>query len=755
MSKSLLAPLTCALALGAGCASDPSASPSAPGSSSSSSVALQAAQGRSNPAPQGTPPRARVLPKELVAHGETRVDDYYWMRERSSPEVLAYLEAENAYADLNLAPTAETQETLFQEFKARVQETDVTVPVRSGPFEYYTRTKTGQAYPVHCRRPARPLAASSIPPGADADETVLFDVNVLSQGNGFFSLGQRVPSHDHSHIAYAVDRVGRRIWDLEIKNVDRGDISRGISGTSGSFEWSGAGDYLFYVKRDPVTLRACQVWRHRLNTPPRMDELVYEETDETFSCYLETSRSKEWLKIVSSHSLTTEVRLLKANDPLGDWQVVLPRETGHEYSVEPAGDRLYFRTNKDAENFKLVIAPLEAPTQWTDVLRHRAGTLLVDFDVFATHVVAKERRAGLAHLVVHPTTMDAGFQSFEIPFSDPTYTVSVRGNEEFNSRRVRYVYSSLTTPRSTIELDLDSQESTVLKEAHVGGGFDSANYESKRLFAEASDGTFVPISIVARKDRGDAPGPLLLYGYGSYGSSQEAGFRANVVSLLDRGFAYAIAHVRGGQELGRAWYDYGKLEHKMNTFTDFIACAEHLVAEGLTEPGQLYAQGGSAGGLLMGAVANLRSDLFHGILAAVPFVDVVTTMLDETIPLTTFEYDEWGNPNEEAAYRTMLEYSPYDQVAEQPYPNMLVTTGFHDSQVQYWEPAKWVAKLRAKMAGDSVLLFDCEMEAGHGGVSGRYSRMRKTAQSYAFLLWLQLPGNDLSRGANGASHDGE
>ncbi|QDV06360.1 Protease 2 [Planctomycetes bacterium Poly30] len=706
----------------------------------SDSFAREAARGRANPEPVGLAPVARKQPKELSAHGDTRIDDYYWMRERANPEVLAYLAEENAYAEGNLSRFADVQEDLFREFVGRIQETDVTVPVTSGPFEYYARTFAGKPYPVYCRRPAS-AAVDSIEapaPGEISDaETVLFDVNAMARGSEFFRLGAQVPSEDHAHIAYALDRVGRRIFDVEIKNIERGDIARGITGTSGSMEWSAEGAYLFYVKRDPVTLRAFQVWRHRMNTPAALDELVYEEADETFSCEVTKSRSNEYLMIVSQQTLSTEVRMLRADDPLGAWQVLIPRERGHEYSVEPVRERLYIRTNRDAENFKLVIAPLGAPDQWTTVLRHRSETLFMGFEVFSDHLVATERRGGLVHLVVHPTTMDSGFRSFEIPFEDPAYTVRLTGNEAFDTRRIRYEYSSLRTPPRTIEFDLDQEAPVVLKEAQIGGGFDADEYEAQRIFAEAEDGAQIPLSIVYRKDRGESPGPLLLYGYGSYGNSLDATFRPNVISLLDRGFAYAIAHVRGGQELGRAWYEFGKLEHKRNTFTDFIACAEHLVAEGLTDPGQLYAQGGSAGGLLIGAVANMRPDLFHGLIADVPFVDVVTTMLDETIPLTTFEYDEWGNPNEKLAYRTMLEYSPYDQVSRQPYPNMLVTTGFHDSQVQYWEPAKWVAKLRATMTGDSLLLFDCEMEAGHGGVSGRYDRLRKAARSYGFLVWLQ------------------
>ncbi|MEM6571164.1 MAG: S9 family peptidase [Planctomycetota bacterium] len=691
------------------------------------------------PVTADSPPIADVRPKKLEAHGDVRIDDYYWLRGREKPDVLAYLESENEYAAAVLAPTETLQDGLFEEMRARIEETDETVPVPDGPFEYFTRTFEGRAYPVHCRRPVG---------GDEASTQVLFDVNEMAKGFGFFSLGTRSPSPDHSMIAYAIDEVGRRIYDIEIRHVDRGDVERGISGTSGNLVWAEDGKTVLYTKRDPETLRSFQVWRHELETPASKDVLVYEEEDEEFSCYVTKSRSREVLMIVSSQTLTTEVRYVDATTPAGEWKVVLPREVGHEYDVDHAGDRFYIRTNRDAENFKLVSAPVDDPSNWTELLPHRFDTLLSSVDAFEGHLVTRERRGGLARLVVHPfepATDDtpAGAriaEGLEIPFDDPTYSAGLTGNREFATRKVRYSYSSLTTPSSVYDYDLDASEVKLLKQTAVGGGFDSANYRSERVFAEASDGAAIPISLVYRGERPTSPGPLMLYGYGSYGASMDASFDRNVVSLLDRGFTYAIAHIRGGQELGRAWYENGKLRNKKNTFTDFIACAEFLIDAGFTSSDQLYAMGGSAGGLLIGAVANMRPDLFHGLIAAVPFVDVVTTMLDASIPLTTFEYDEWGNPNEEGDYRYMLSYSPYDQVAEQEYPHMLVTTGLHDSQVQYWEPAKWVAKLRAKKTGDQLLVFDCEMEAGHGGVSGRYDRLKKVAQRYAFLLGLRPGG---------------
>jgi len=673
-----------------------------------------------------SPPDCDVRPLELEAHGDVRVDNYYWLNNPEDPDVLAYLRAENAYTEAQMAHTEGLQEELFQEFRTRLQETDETVPVVRGPYAYFTRTFEGKPYPVHCRQ------ATSNP---NAPAEVLFDVNALSKGHGYYRIGTREPSPDHTSIAYAVDKRGRRIYDIEIKNLKRGDIERGIQGTSGNLAWAEDGQTIFYVKRDPITLRACQVWKHRLGTSQPLDELVYEETDEEYSCYVTKSRSKKFLFIVSDQTLTSEVRVLDAMKPNDPWKVVLPRERGHEYSVDHGGDRFFIRTNRGAENFRLVTAPTTAPSEWSEKIPHRFDTLLEDVDVFEGHFVTRERRGGLVHLVVRPMEGADSFEPFEIEFDDPSYEARLSDNPSFSTQKVRYAYSSLTTPDSVLELDVASRQTERLKQTAVGGGFDRANYVSERIFAEAKDGTSVPISLVRRRDA-EKPGPLLLYGYGSYGSSQDASFSGNVVSLLDRGFTYAIAHVRGGQELGRMWYENGKLKKKMNTFTDFIACGEHLVQAGYTTSGEMFAMGGSAGGLLMGAVINLRPELFHGVMAAVPFVDVVTTMLDDSIPLTTFEYDEWGNPNREEDYRYMLSYSPYDQVAAKEYPHLLVTTGLHDSQVQYFEPAKWVAKLRAMKTGDQSLFFDCEMEAGHGGVSGRYDRLRKTAQSFAFFISL-------------------
>ena len=606
-------------------------------------------------------------------------------------------------------------------------------PVRHGPFHYYTRFEEGKSYPIHCRTPADSVGANS-----KAKEEVLFNVNEMAKGHGYFSLGSLDPSPNHKMIAYASDNVGRRICDIHIKNLTTGETGDHITQVSGNLEWAEDGRHLFYARRDLETLRTYQIWRHEVGTDAADDQLVFQEDDEIFSCGISKTTSRRFLTITSNQTLTTEVRILDASDPLGEWQVVLPRERGHEYHVAHHGDSLYFMTNRDATNFRLTRAPVTAPNQWTDVIPHRADVLLEDVAMFAGYMVVAERHTGLRRLRVHTMAGDGTGPTgsvHDIRFADPTYAVYPGTNPEFETTTLRFNYSSLTVPASVYDLDMRTHEQTLMKREEIRGGFDSANYTSERLWATAQDGTKVPISLVHRNPLvRDGKRPLLLYAYGSYGSSMEARFSASTVSLLDRGFVYAIAHVRGGQELGRSWYEDGKLMHKKNTFSDFIACGEELVKSGYTSPERLCAKGGSAGGLLMGAITNMRPNLFAGVVAAVPFVDVVTTMLDASIPLTTFEWDEWGDPRERAAFEYMLSYSPYDQVEAKEYPDLLVTTGLHDSQVQYWEPAKWVAKLRAMKTDTNRLVFDCEMEAGHGGASGRYDRYRKTALEYAFLL---------------------
>jgi oligopeptidase B len=674
------------------------------------------------------PPVARTDPHPMTIHGHTRTDPYYWLKERENPEVIAYLEAENAYTRAVMAPTQALQEQLFEEIKGRIQQTDTSVPYRENGYWYLTRFEEGKDYPVYVRKNGT----------LEAPDEVLLDANVLAEGHGYFAVGARAISLDNQWMAFNTDTRGRRLYTLQFKHLPTGALSpESIPGVTNNVVWANDHRTVFYTRQDPTTLRWHQVWRHTIGTDPAQDVLVFEETDETFSTFVTRSRSHQYLLIGSSQTLADEYRYLDAHNPTGTFQVFLPRQRGHEYSLDHAGGRFYIRTNDQAQNFRLMSTPQETPGRehWTEVVPHRAEVLLQDFVLFEDYLVLQERRAGLTHLHIRPWDGTAGH---DLDFGEPAYLADLGINPDFDSRVLRYTYTSLTTPGATFDYDLATRQKTLLKQEAVLGGFDAQHYATERLTARASDGTLIPISLVYRKDlfRRDGTNPLLLYGYGSYGSSTEPTFSSPRLSLIDRGFVYAIAHIRGGQELGRSWYEDGKLLRKMNTFTDFIACGEHLVAQRYADPERLYASGGSAGGLLMGAVVNLRPDLFKGVIAAVPFVDVITTMLDETIPLTTSEYDEWGNPNDKVYYDYMLAYSPYDQVQRKAYPHLLVTTGLHDSQVQYWEPAKWVAKLRAMKTDDHRLLLKTNMEAGHGGASGRFERYRETAFQYAFLLDL-------------------
>jgi oligopeptidase B len=674
------------------------------------------------------PPVARTDPHPMTIHGHTRTDPYYWLKERENPEVIAYLEAENAYTRAVMTPTQALQEQLFEEIKGRIQQTDTSVPYRENGYWYLTRFEEGKDYPVYVRKNG----------SLEAADEVLLDANVLAEGHGYFAVGARAISLDNQWMAFNTDTRGRRLYTLQFKHLPTGALSpESIPGVTNNVVWANDHRTVFYTRQDPITLRSHQVWRHTIGTDPAQDVLVFEETDETFSTFVTRSRSHQYLLIGSSQTLANEYRYLDAHNPTGTFQVFLPRQRGHEYSLDHAGGRFYIRTNDQAQNFRLMSTPQETPGRehWTEVVPHRAEVLLQGFVLFEDYLVLQERRAGLTHLHIRPWDGTAGH---DLDFGEPAYLAALGTNPDFDSQVMRYTYTSLTTPGTTFDYDLATRQKTLLKQEAVLGGFDAQHYATERLAARASDGTLIPISLVYRKDlfRRDGTNPLLLYGYGSYGSSTEPTFSSPRLSLIDRGFVYAIAHIRGGQELGRSWYEDGKLLRKMNTFTDFIACGEHLVAQRYADPERLYASGGSAGGLLMGAVVNLRPDLFKGVIAAVPFVDVITTMLDETIPLTTSEYDEWGNPNDKVYYDYMLAYSPYDQVQRKAYPHLLVTTGLHDSQVQYWEPAKWVAKLRAMKTDDHRLLLKTNMEAGHGGASGRFERYRETAFQYAFLLDL-------------------
>ncbi len=672
-------------------------------------------------------PSAKVVPHQLEMHGDVRIDDYYWLKERDNPEVVAYLEAENTYTGAVMQHTEALQETLYEEIVGRIKKDDESVPYKADDYYYYSRVVEGGEYALYCRKKG----------SLTADEEIMLDANALAAGHEFFSVrGLRVSS-GQDLLAYAVDTVGRRFYDISFKNLTTGELLPDtLEGVTGNLAWANDNRTVFYAKQHPDTLRSYRIYRHVLGTDPAGDELIFEETDDTFSSFVFKTRSKKYLMIGSYHTLSSEVRYLDADAPGGSFSVLEPRQRDHEYSVDHYDDHFYILTNHEAKNFRLMKTPVTSTglASWEEVLPHRDDVFLADFEIFKDHLVVSERRAGLRQLRVMPWS---GEGEHYLDFGEPAYLAFPSDNYDFETSVLRYRYSSLTTPWSTFDYDMATRQKTLLKQTEVVGDFDSADYETERLSATARDGAQIPVSVVYRKGTAkDGSHPLLLYAYGSYGSTIDPTFNSARLSLLDRGFVYAIAHIRGSQVMGRAWYEDGKLLNKKNTFNDFIDAAEHLVKEGYTESDRLFAMGGSAGGLLMGAIFNMRPDLFHGAIAHVPFVDVITTMLDADIPLTTGEYDEWGDPNQKEYYDYMLSYSPYDQVEAKDYTNLLVTTGLHDSQVQYWEPAKWVAKLRALRTDENRLLLKTNMEAGHGGASGRFKRHRETAFDYAFLLDL-------------------
>ena len=640
-------------------------------------------------------PTAEKMPHELELHGDVRVDDYYWLRERTNPEVLEYLEAENAYTSSMMAETEAFQEELFEELKNRIEPNDSTVPALFHGYYYYKRYEGGLEYPIHCRKQG----------SVEAPEEVILDVNRIAEGHDFCSVRGVAVSPDTRLLAWALDTVGRRKYAIYLTDLETGEVmSDVIPDVTGNLTWANDNRTLFYAKQDPQTLRSYQIYRHVLGTDSSQDVLVYEETDPTFSVYIWKTRSEEYLLIHSEQTLTSEMRYLDADNPQGEFQVIAPRERGVEYSADHVGNRFIIRTNLEAENFRLMWAPVSRPgrANWRELIPGRDDAFLQDVEVFRNFMVVTERRGGLRHLRVIPWN---GSEEYEVEIDDPAYVTWVDENHEFDTRVLRYGYSSPNTPETIYDLDLATRERTLLKQETVLGGFNSANYTVERQMAPARDGIEVPVSLVYQAGLEiDGSNPALLYAYGSYGSSMEAWFRPEIVSLLDRGFVFAVAHVRGGQEMGRWWYEDGKLLKKRNTFTDFVDCAQFLVDRGYTSSDRLFARGGSAGGLLMSAVSNMAPDLFRGIIANVPFVDVVTTMLDEEIPLTTSEFDEWGNPEDREYYDYMLSYSPYDNVEAMNYPAMLVTTALEDSQVQYFEPAKWVAKLRTMKTDNNPLL---------------------------------------------------
>jgi oligopeptidase B len=700
-----------------------------PGSRLAALILLALAAGTLLAGCSGEPkvPVAAIHPYELTAHGDTRIDNYYWLNQRDNPEVIAYLEAENAYLAAKMIQTEDLQATLFAEMKARVKPDDASAPVVKNGYWYYTRFVEGGEYPLHCRR------AGSL----DGPEEIMLDGNRMGEGKGYFALRGVSASPDGKQLAWAEDMTGRRLYTLRFKDLASGQpAAESIPLTTGNVVWANDNLTVFYGRQDPETLRSYQIWRHRVGTDPAGDVLVFEEKDDTFECSVQRSKSDQYLFITSDQTLSTEVRLLAADNPTGTFRVFQPRQRDVEYEVEQQGDRFVVRTNLLAPNFRLMSCGLAETwlANWQEIVPHRAEVLLENFEVFNNWLVLTERFDGLSHLRIVP--MD-GSADHTPAFTDPTWAVDRAANLTMDTDELRFVYESPTTPETTYSYNMANHTRTVVKQKEVVGGYNPDDYVAEYLHVPARDGVLVPVSLVYRKGfKHDGSAPLLLYAYGSYGYSTDAGFDASRLSLLDRGFVFAIAHIRGGQEMGRQWYEDGKLLNKMNTFTDFIDCGEYLVQQKYTQKDRLFALGGSAGGLLMGAVANMAPDLWRGIVAAVPFVDVVTTMLDESIPLTTGEYDEWGNPNEKPYYEYMLGYSPYDQVSAQAYPALLVTTGLHDSQVQYFEPAKWVAKLRAMKTDDNPLLFKINMEAGHGGKSGRYRRLEENALVYAFILDL-------------------
>ncbi len=678
-------------------------------------------------AQEAEPPVAEIIPKELTIHDHTRVDNYYWLNQRENPKVIAYLEAENAYKDAVLKHTKGLQERLYDEILGRIKKTDMSVPNKENGYYYYTRYEEESEYPIYCRKKG----------DMEAEEEILLNVNEMAEGYDYYSVAGHTVSPSNKLIAFGVDTVSRRKYTIYFKDLTTGELlSDQIPITSGRAIWANDNKTVFYGLKDEVTLRSYKIMKHVLGTDVSKDKLVYEEKDDTFGTYVYKTRSKKFIIIASSQTLSDEYRFLDADTPDGQFKIIQPRERGLEYRIDHYKDKFFIRTNYKAENFKLMATSIQKTTKenWKDVIPHRKDVLFQDFEVFEDFLAVNERIKGLPNIRI--IRWEDNSEHF-LDFGEETYSARISFNPEFDTDLIRYSYSSMTTPRSVFDYNMNTREKKLLKQQEVLGDFDSANYHTERHFATASDGTKVPISLVYRKGlEKNGDNPCLLYGYGSYGSTMSAGFSSVRLSLLDRGFVYAMAHIRGGMEMGRYWYEEGKLLNKKNTFTDFIDCAEYLIAEKFTNSDKLFAMGGSAGGLLMGAVVNMRPDLFKGIIAGVPWVDVITTMLDDSIPLTTSEYDEWGNPNNEEYYWYMLSYSPYDNVEAKDYPAMLVTTGLHDSQVQYFEPAKWVAKLRALKTDDNPLILHTNMEAGHGGVSGRFRRYRETAMEYAFMLDL-------------------
>ncbi len=675
------------------------------------------------------PPIAKRIAEKLHIHNHERIDEYYWMRDRENPEVIEYLNQENEYLKATLQSTEKFQKDLFEEMKGRIKEDDQSVPYFKSGFYWYARYEKGGEYPIFCRKPNN----------LDSEEEVILDVNTLAQGKSYYQVGGTATSTNQKILAFAADDVGRRIYTIYFKNLESGELlADQIPEVTGNFVWAADQKTIFYSKQDPETLRSYQIYSHVLGQDISSDRLIFEEKDVEFSCVVHKTKSEKYILIHSESTISSEIQFLDSSEPEGSFQLIQKRIPNLEYAADHYEEHFWIRTNHEAKNFKLVKAPIQNPglDHWEDVIPHQESSLLENFDIFADFLVIQERTNGLTNIHIRPWD---GSESHKLEFDDETYTAWISTNPEFNTSILRFGYNSMVTPGSTFDYNMVTQRKTLLKQQEIVGGYDPAAYNSARIWAKAEDGKMVPISLVYKIDlfKADGSNPLLLYSYGSYGYSSEAYFSSTRLSLLDRGFVFAIAHIRGGEDLGRHWYEDGKMLRKRNTFTDFISCAEHLISEKYTSKAHLYGMGGSAGGLLMGAVMNLRPDLFNGLIAAVPFVDVVTTMLDESIPLTTGEFQEWGNPNQPEYYEYMLSYSPYDNVKPVHYPNLLVTSGLHDSQVQYWEPTKWVAKLRAYKKDHNLLLLHTNMDAGHGGASGRFNALKELALEYTFLFYLE------------------
>ena len=686
-------------------------------------------------------PVAEKQPTNLEKHGDVRIDDYFWMRlsddqknaaekDVQSQKVVHYLEEENAYYREVTKSTAPFQEVLFEEMKGRIKEDDASVPYKDNGYFYSTRYEIGKQYPIYSRRKGN----------LEAEEAILFNVNEMAEGFDYYQLGGLNISSDNKLMVFATDTVSRRQYSLRIKNLETGKIYEDlIENTTGGSVWANDNKTIFYTKKDPITLRSEKIYRHILGTSTSEDIEVFHEKDDTFGTYVTKSKSDKYIIIGSYSTLSTEAQYLDADNPTGVFTIIQPREKDLEYSVSHFEDHFYLLTNKDnAINFKLMKTPISkvGKENWIDVIAHREATLLEDFSIFKDYLVLEERTNGLHKVRIKRWDKTADYY---LPFKEETYAVGVYSNPDFDTDIIRYSYNSFTTPSSVIDFNMKDQSRDIKKEqAVLGGRFQKENYISKRVWATAKDGKKIAISLVYHKSTVlNENTPVLQYAYGSYGYTIPDSFSTTRLSLLDRGFVYALAHIRGSEYLGREWYEYGKMLHKKNTFTDFVACSQYLIANNYTSPAHLYAMGGSAGGLLMGAIVNMNPELYNGVIASVPFVDVVSTMLDDSIPLTTGEYDEWGNPNDKEYYDYIKSYSPYDQVKSKAYPNILVITGFHDSQVQYWEPAKWVAKLRALKTDTNLLLLDTNMEAGHGGASGRFDALKETAKEYSFFLALE------------------